>query len=91
MRGIAGRKKQFVEVISDTSTEGVVTPLAVVWQTGTRYNIDRVLDARQARSLKTGSVGMRYTVQIGTKQTYLWYDDACGKWFVEAKVVSIPE
>ena len=89
MKGIANRMKEYVEVISDTSEEGVVTPLAIVWDTGVRYEIYRVLDRRQAHSLKTGGTGMRYTVRIGGTTTHLWYEDP--RWFVEAKVASMPE
>ena len=86
MKDVAGRQKKYVEVISDTSADGVVTPLAVVWDTGVRYHIDKVLDRRQAHSLKTGGTGMRYTVRVGGQSTYLFYDDYRGRWFVEAKV-----
>ena len=89
MKGIAGREKKYVEVVSDTSEDGVVTPLAIVWDTGVRYAIDRVLDRRQAHSLKTGGTGVRYTVRVGRTTTYLWYEGP--RWFVEAKVATIPE
>ena len=88
MKGIAGREKKYVEVISDTSEEGVVTPLEIVWDTGVRYRIDRVLDRRQAHSLKTGGTGMRYTVVVGGRSTYLFYEGP--RWFVEAKVAEMP-
>ena len=91
MRGIANREKKYVEVISATRTEGKVTPLTIVWETGVHYHIDKVLDARQAHSLKTGGTGMRYTVRVGGQTTYLWYDTYRGKWFVEAKVATIPD
>lgn len=84
MKGVSGRQKRYVEVISDTSEEGLVTPLAIIWESGVRYEIDRVLDRRQAHSLKTGGTGMRYTVRVGGATTYLWYEGP--RWFVEAKV-----
>lgn len=43
-------------------------------------------DWRQARSLKTGGAGMRYTVRVGGTETHLWHDTDRGRWFVEAKV-----
>lgn len=89
MKGLAGREKRYVEVVSDTSADGVVTPLTVVWETGVRYHIDKVLDRRQAHSLKTGGTGVRYTVRVGGRTTYLFYDDYRGRWFVEAKVVAM--
>jgi hypothetical protein len=88
MRGIAGREKRYVEVISDTSEDGVVTPLVVVWEDGRRFTIDRVLDRRQAHSLKTGGTGMRYTVSVSGQPTYLWYEGP--RWFVEAKAAAMP-
>ena len=89
MKGIAGREVRYVEVVSDTSADGVVTPLQIVWDAGKRYHVDGVLDRRQAVSRKTGRKGMRYTVRIGGNVTYLWYEGP--RWFVEAKVSSVPE
>ena len=89
MKGIIGREVHYVEVVSDTSPEGVVTPLVIVWDTGTRYRVDEVLDRRPARSRRTGREGMRYTVKVRGSVTYLWYEGP--RWFVEAKVTSVPE
>ena len=89
MSGIANRQKKYVEVVSDTSPEGVVTPLTIIWDTGVRYQIDRVLDRRQAHSLKTGGTGIRYTVRVGGTTTHLWFEGP--RWFVEAKVASMPK
>ena len=89
VKGIAGRAKKYVEVVSDTSEEGIVTPLEIVWDTGVRYHIDRVLDRRQAHSLKTGGTGIRYTVRVGGQATYLWYEGP--RWFVEAKETVMPD
>lgn len=80
------RVKQYVGVTAATSSDGVVTPLSVEWSNGRVFNIDRVLDRRQAHSLKVGGTGMRYTICVGGRTTYLFYDDYRGRWFVEAKV-----
>lgn len=88
MRGIAERQKRYVEVISRTDVDGRVVPLRIVWEDGRRFDIERVLDARQAHSLKTGGTGMRYTVSIGGQATYLFYEGP--RWFVEAKVAEMP-
>ena len=60
-----------------------VTPLSLTWEDGTVFEIDKVLDCRRAASLKAGGVGMRYIIQIGKRQSYLYYEDP--RWFVEAK------
>lgn len=83
------RTKKYVEVVADHSEEGVVRPLCIVWDTGVRYQIDKVLDARQAHSLKTGGTGIRYTIRIGGHDTYLWYEGP--RWFVEARTAYMPE
>ncbi len=89
MKDVAGRTKHYVEVISDTSSDGTVTPLTIVWDTGVRYHITKVLDRRQAHSLKTGGTGIRYTIRVGGRTTYLFYDDYRGRWFVEAKIAAL--
>lgn len=89
MRDIVAREKRYVEVVSKTDEDGNVTPLAVVWADGRRYDVDRVLDRRQACSLKTGGTGMRYTVRVSGRTTYLFYEGP--RWFVEAKVAPLPD
>lgn len=88
MRGVVEREKRYVTVIARTDEEGRVTPLTVIWRDGVHYDIDKVLDVRQACSLKTGGTGMRYTVKVGGQPTYLFYEGP--RWFVEAKVVPLP-
>lgn len=81
------RIKKYVDVVSLTTSDGLVTPRQIIWEDGRRYTVHKVLDRRQAHSLKTGGTGMRYTVQVGKTQTYLYYDDYRHAWFVEAKRV----
>lgn len=73
-------RKVFVEVFD---TDGKITPLSLLWEDGTVYEIDRVLEVRRAASLKAGGMGMRYTVRIKGRQSYLFYEEP--RWFVEAK------
>ena len=60
---------------------------------GTNFEIDRVLDIRQAAAMKAGGQGDRYTVRIGGKQSYLFFERSTsltgnniGRWFVERRV-----
>lgn len=73
--------KVFVEVIVKFDTEGRIVPLAIVWEDGRRFSIDKVLDVRQAASLKCGGQGIRYTCIIKNRETYLYYEGP--NWFVE--------
>lgn len=63
------------------SKEGKIKPLCLHWEDGRKFEVDRLLDVRQAASLKAGGYGTRYTCRISNKQVYLFYVD--GKWFVE--------
>lgn len=53
------------------------------WEDGHIYEIDRLKHKCQASSLKVGGYGIRYTVSICGKETFLYDED--GKWFVEAR------
>ena len=76
-------RKVYVEVTARFDTEVKITPLSLLWENGTRYEIDRILDVRRAASLKAGGTGIRYTIRIGGRDSYLFYEDP--RWFVEAK------
>ena len=76
-------RKVFVEVTARFNTEGRITPLSLLWEDGTVYEIDRVLDVRRAASLKAGGMGIRSTVRISGRHSYLCYEEP--RWFVEAK------
>ena len=67
----------------DVDEDGAVTP-RVIRMDGRAYPIDRVLDVRRASSLKVGGDGIRYTVRVGGRSTYLFDEDP--RWFVEEKV-----
>lgn len=84
MKGIISREKCYVSVVARFDEEGAVTPLIVIWEDGCSYHIDRVLDCRQAASLKVGGTGLRYLVEIGGRRTYLFFEGP--RWFVERKV-----
>ena len=76
-------RRAYVQVVVEVSPEGQVRPLAVEWEDGRRFEVDRLLDVRRAASTKVGGTGMRYTVRILGRETYLFEDE--GRWFVEAK------
>ena len=75
--------KVYVSVNADFYPDGHLMPLSIIWEDGKRYDIDRVLDVRRAASLKAGGIGIRYTVRIGGKETYLFLEES--RWFVELK------
>lgn len=84
--------KVYVAVKADFNKEGIMLPRELTWEDGTRYEIDRVLDIRQAAAMKAGGQGDRYTVRINGKQSYLFFErstnqtgNQLGRWFVERR------
>lgn len=73
--------KIFVEVTARHDPDGSTHPLLLKWSDGRVFEIDRILDVRQAPSLKGGGLGIRYTCRIRNKQVYLF--DELGRWFIE--------
>ena len=76
-------RRAYVKVVAEFSPEGAVRPLSVEWEDGRRFDVDKLLDVRRAAATKAGGQGMRYTVRISGRETYLFDDN--GRWFVEAR------
>ena len=77
-------RKVYVAVNLDVDIEGKIRPRSIRWEDGHVYEIDRLKQRIRAASTKVGGTGIRYTVQICGKPTFL-FDEENGKWFVEAK------
>ena len=84
--------KVYVPVEVQFRSDGVMLPRMITWEDGTKYEIDRVTDIRQAAAMRAGGQGDRYTVLINGKQSYLFFERSpdqtgnnIGRWFVERK------
>lgn len=78
------RRKVYVTVNADHLPDGTARPNRIIFENGRTYEIDRVKQRCRAASTKVGGTGLRYTVMICGKETFL-FDEENGKWFVEAK------
>lgn len=81
-------RKVFVSVLLMVDTDGKNRPYRIKFEDDPVYEnqvfkVDKVKDVRRAASLKVGGTGIRYTVIICGKESYLFNDE--NKWFVEAK------
>ena len=83
--------KVYVPVKADFDADGNIRPYEITWEDGTRYQIDRVLDVRQAAAMRSGGQGDRYTVVIQGEERYLYYErptelhpSRFGRWFVQS-------
>ena len=81
-------RKVYVEVAAVFSPEGQILPRRIRWEDGTVFTVDRVTDIRRAAATKAGGCGLRYTIRIGGRQTYLFLDE--DRWFVDANDAKRP-
>ena len=84
--------KVYVAVKADFSEEGIMLPRAIIWEDGKKFEIDRIIDIRQAPALKAGGQGDRYTIMVRGHQSYLFFErstnltgNVIGRWFVERR------
>ena len=89
---VSNNLKVYVPVDVEFRSDGTRLPRIIVWEDGTKYEIDRVLDIRQAAAMRAGGQGDRYTVMIDGKQSYLFFERSAsltgnniGRWFVERR------
>lgn len=88
-------RKVYVNVKVEFRDDGMMCPREITWEDGTRYEIDRVIDIRQAPAMKAGGQGDRYTVQVRGQRSYLFFERSTsqtgsylGRWFVERRIPS---
>ena len=84
--------KVYVTVRAEFTEDGTMLPREITWEDGKKYKIDRVSHICQAPSLKAGGQGDRYTICIGKRQSYLFFERSAslygnniGRWFVERR------
>ncbi len=84
--------KVYVRVTVAFDEEGRMLPRQIIWEDGTRYPIDKITEIRQAAAMKAGGQGDRYTVWIGGKRSFLFFErngsgsgNNIGRWFVERR------
>ena len=78
-----GVNKKYVAVDAHFTEDGRIRPTCIYWGDGRIFEVDRILDVRPAASLKAGGAGIRYTVSVFGKETYIFLEE--NRWFVEAK------
>lgn len=84
--------KVYVPVLVAFNSEGIMYPRALVWEDGHRYDIDKVLEIRQAAAMKAGGQGDRYKIRVNGQESYLFFERSTqmtgnniGRWFVERR------
>lgn len=77
-------EKVYVAVYLKINTDGIMKPVAIEWTDGTRYEIDKITDERNAPPEHTGGVLTRkYRVIIKGREKIIYLDKQTNRWFVE--------
>jgi hypothetical protein len=77
--------KVFVKITAEHDLNGQIKPIAINWEDGRIFPIDKIIDVRRAASLKAGGQGMRYTCRVQNRIFFLFNDN--GHWFIETDKV----
>ena len=56
--------KVYVDVDAHFTRDGQLMPVAIYWEDGHHYEIDKVTQVARRASMKAGGVGIRYTCII---------------------------
>ena len=75
--------KRYVRVRADHELDGTILPRVIhdVDGDGLTHRIDRIVDMREAPSLKAGGQGVRYICRVEEGTITLFHDDLY--WFIE--------
>lgn len=79
-------RKEYVAVNLDVDKNGTVSPRFIRWPNGQIFQIEKLKYKCRATSAKVCGGGIRYTVIIRGRETFLFSEG--NKWFVEAKGLS---
>jgi hypothetical protein len=73
--------KIFVKVRADHEIGGMIQPLFFKAEDSEAVKIDKIIDIRQAPSLKAGGQGLRFTCRVEGREVFLFHDR--DEWFIE--------
>ncbi|HIS92454.1 MAG TPA: hypothetical protein IAA84_05485 [Candidatus Alectryocaccomicrobium excrementavium] len=76
-------QKIYLKVRADHLPDGRIVPLMFRAGEDETVRIDRILDVREAPSLKMGGQGTRYTCRVAGQEIYLFHDR--DRWFLETQ------
>lgn len=77
--------KVCVEVAARFLRDGGLRPVALLWEDGRRYEVQRVKFIERAPAHVNAVLPVRYTCVIAGKEKELWFEPEELRWFVEVK------
>lgn len=81
---LQNKSRIYVEVVAAFSVAGDLSPKSVRWYDGRVFNVDQVIDVRQATGMQAGGLALRFTCLVEGSPCFLFYEGN-NKWFVQAR------
>lgn len=83
-------EKVYVAMFLHIDDEGFMKPVAVEWIDGTKFDIDKIIDERNAPPEHTGGILTRkYKVIVKGKEKKIYLDKQTNRWFVEKPIKNL--
>ena len=79
-----------VNVIAEFTKDGTLIPMAIRWEDGRIFEIDRVLTSNKCIGPRTSKTSQRYKCIVAGHERFLFYE-ANGQWFVENQHALVEE
>ena len=73
--------KRYVDVVLLNSKQAKLTPLFIIWDNNIKYQIDKIIQVKNAHS-SVGGGGIMYLCIIQNQQRKLYFER--DRWFIES-------
>lgn len=80
-------EKHYLTMIIRVDTGGNIKPVAIEWEDGRKFSVDKVLSIINAPPVHIGGLPtQKYDVIVEGRRKFLYRECATGKWFVERQI-----
>jgi len=85
---LVNEAKVYISVNVYHRSDGRILPRSFIWEDGRCFTVDQIIDIRPAASLKAGGAGLRYTVRVCNRETFMFLEEnkEGERWFMERKM-----
>ena len=75
--------KRYIEVDVHTDKYGNLTPIAIYWDDGKRYEVDKILEKPRQKASPVGGCGILYVCKIQGQVRNIYFEQGY-RWFIES-------
>ena len=80
-------EKHYFTMIIRVDTDGNIKPVAIEWDDGRKFSIDKVISIMNAPPVHVGAIPtQKYDVIVEGRHKILYRERTSGRWFVERQI-----